>query len=757
MRLTRIITILVALTAGVCLSGFAGAENSGEVSNARFATVTHGPQNAIVIEEGSSLSSFLAQTAGRSRGAESRFKRQVEFLRSAGLMAPDQEVEISQIVLYSDQLVRQIPVYIGRAGGGHLTFSVDSATWSDSDRTLLQKFISIAYPAIVKVYSEPAHTATIKIVRDDALIDRDWFTGGVYEPTKNQIRLPRYNSPKSLQRSLLHLMVHAFHGPAMFYNDSWEEGFARAASVIVGEDIDPKLAAAGLQRMDFITEGGDAFYYLMPIYDLLNQPALGNNTFLTTWTEDIADATARFGGMLIPRLGMSSTAWLKVHIEASRNRGEQFFARFNELYYVQWQMDNRLSGNIPKLKEIASNIVPTVEGLPFDDWYKRQYVLDTSVTIGKKLYAYVVPVVADSTSSDHSTIYVFLMHYITDRHGDEQPISGYCYPVYWNHLYDTDIWLGAQYEEIEVNDGEGYLAPTFTVGNAGGSQRIAMDFTMNDLTNRVFFPMALAGSTTSESSLYGVVAGGASGTVICQVDSDPEKSITVKRGGFSTKDQSAATGWSVISLDYTGDGRTARRYVNKGPGRYAVVIDDLDSVRTVSASFPKGWVMMSVPGTPLDVDHAVALNVNPGTLLLARWQPDILGAYKYQMYPVVQPFQPGLGYWMRPKNAFGANVTVKVEDQSAPWRIGLMPGWNQIGCPFLAPVQVSLLQVETGNFDPISFNDARASGIVGPIFAYDTDSGAYIFPTTLHPWKGYWVRCYDPAGAVITVPGPEAQ
>ena len=34
------------------------------------------------------------------------------------------------------------------------------------------------------------------------------------------------------------MMIHAYHGPAQFYYDAWEEGFARAASVVIGEEVD---------------------------------------------------------------------------------------------------------------------------------------------------------------------------------------------------------------------------------------------------------------------------------------------------------------------------------------------------------------------------------------------------------------------------------------------------------------------------------------------------------------------------------------
>lgn len=752
-KLNKVFPVLMLLVVSLVAGNAGGAEAYEIISNESFAAVVSGPQNVIVVDEAqeAAFQSYLA--ASRSKAKASPYARQIDFLKKARLIRPDQEVALDQIVVHTSRSATPVT----RAGGGKLTFTVDSATWTSTDKALLEKFISIAYPSIVKVYGLPAHTATIKIVRDNTLIDRDWFTGGIYEVTKNNIRLPRYNSTKSLQRSLLHLMIHAFHGPAMFYFDGWEEGFARAASVIVGEDIDAKLAAAGLQRLGFLESGGDAFYYLMPIYDLLNQPALGNSIFLTTWTESITDATARFGGMLIPRLGMSSTAWLKVYIEALRGHGVQFFALFNDDYYARWTADKNVAGNTKTLRQIAAAVTPEVEGLPFDDWYKRQYVLDTSITIGKKLYAYVMPVVADIANSDHSTTYVFLMHYITTSKGNEKPISGYCYPVYWNHLYDLDIWLGAQYEEIFVSDGEGYLAPTFTIGNSGGSQRVAMDFTLNDQTTRVFIPMGLAGYSAAESTVFGVVAGATSGTFTYQVDADPVQSLLVTQGGFSKVDANAAAGWSIVRTSFSGGTRTAARQVNKGPGRYTFIIDALDSVQTLPVSFLKGWHKMSVPGTPLEVNNAKALGVSANSLLLARWQSDIVDPYKYQMYPRIQPFRPGWGYWLKATSTFNSTVALKMEDQSAPWRIGLMPGWNQVGCPFTLSVPISYLQVETGNYDPMTYNEARASGIVGPIFGYDRSAGAYIFPTNLEPWKGYWIVCYEPGGAVLTVPGPAAR
>src|SRR5262249_28719738 len=118
-------------------------------------------------------------------------------------------------------------------------------------------------------------------------------------------------------------------------------------------------------------------------YDLLNQPPLGNDRFFPASKVSNPIPTGSLAGMLYPRLQMSGTAWLKVLTEVPT-----FFSSFNNAYYAALVGNPNLKNDVPGLKAIAASVAPNVEGLTFADWYQRQYALDTSVSVGDKLYAW---------------------------------------------------------------------------------------------------------------------------------------------------------------------------------------------------------------------------------------------------------------------------------------------------------------------------------------------------------------------------------
>jgi hypothetical protein len=350
------------------------------------------------------------------------------------------------------------------------------------DQDLLKRFADIAYPIVQQVYGDPARSIAVRVINDGAQTEKDSLLGGAYvtgSGVQPEIRLYRYGSNISLERSFLHMMVRAFHDTASFSYDAWEEGFTRAATVAAGELVDRQIQIqrpAGLEKMDFVgrTEGGDAFYYQMSNYDLLNQPALSNNTFFTSWVDSLQGGD-KFVGMIIPRLGMSSTAWLKVYVERLRTDGQSFFHLFNEQYYAQLAGNAGLAGNVPGLKCIAAGITASVESQPFDNWFRKQFVFDSSVSIGKKLYAFSFPPTTPSSPGTQGySMPVFLIYYSTTATGDETRLAGTVYPVYWDYLYKTDIFQSGQYEQVPIEDGEGYVTPTFFVDNMGGPQRVML-------------------------------------------------------------------------------------------------------------------------------------------------------------------------------------------------------------------------------------------------------------------------------------------
>lgn len=775
MTLTRTAFLLPMLMMFMIITPTAG-QMYYNVSNAPFATISNGPQNAVIVDVADPRNPVeveaavnAALTRSTFRSAVSPLSKQIAKLREAGLIRPDVEPE-----LYANVLVRSGGTFDGATratrayGGGTITFTYTG--WSLSDEAMLKSFVQLVYPIVQQIYGSPANTITVNVFNDTAQSEKDSLLGGAYitgSGVQPQIRLWRYANNASLERSFLHMIIRAFHDTAAFNYDAWEEGFNRAACVAAGEEIDKKIAqnpSLGLVKMDFVGRqlSGDAFYYLMSNYEMLNQPPLSNNTFFTSWA-DTLQGGGLFAGMIIPRLGMSSTAWLKVYIERLRADGESFFRLFNEAYYQQLSGNPGIAGNVPALKGIASSLTPSVEGRAFDDWFRRQYIFDTSVSIGKKLYAFTFPPdVPDSPSTEGYSLPIFLIYYTTTATGDETPLATTIYPVYWDYLYQNDIFLSGQYEMVTVETGEGYVIPTFFVDNLGGSQRIATDFTAGTETVRVYFPAGMTGSTAAPNDFLGVVIGADAGNVGIKVDSDVAgTSTSVIKGAFGASIPSILN-FHRLTITYTPpSGSQVIRKVNVGPGTYVTLLHALSAGKVLTHTFQAGMRMISVPMTTFEQDQAKALAGSTGApaipadkLLLARWDPLLAGDYKYQMYPRTPPFAPGKGYWVKFPSTTIVTVTGEAPDPSAGIRIGLASGWNQIGGPFESGVPISSLIVEKGNDEPVSFSEAWSTGIIGKVIWKYTPGVGYEQTTTLDPWEGYWIKCNVPDGAVLIVPGP---
>ena len=167
-------------------------------------------------------------------------------------------------------------------GDGQLTFAFENfngASIASGTSTLvvedfLKDFINAVYPRLVALYGKPAFSGEVKIrsmgfFNTGTATDIQRLAFGAYSPSENRIYLPLYQSVDSLAHACLLNLIHAFHGPLTFQYDAWEQGFARAAATIIARD--PALG--------FSDPTANSLYTLLPYYDLLNQPALGNNTF----------------------------------------------------------------------------------------------------------------------------------------------------------------------------------------------------------------------------------------------------------------------------------------------------------------------------------------------------------------------------------------------------------------------------------------------------------------------------------------------
>ncbi len=169
-------------------------------------------------------------------------------------------------------------------------------------------------------------------------------------------------------------------------------------------------------------------------------------------------------------------------------------------------------------------------------------------------------------------------------------------------------------------------------------------------------------------------------------------------------------------------------------------------------TFPAGLRMMSVPFGYETTDPATLLQVPPGELLLATWQPE---RNRYRVYPnaPADRLRLGHGYWLKLDDA--ADLRQEGSRPPDPTLIELVDGWNMIGDPFDEVIDLYSIQVEDQTETVQSFWAAVSAGKVdGSLFAYIL--GGYRAVSALSPYAGYWLQAHEdltlhvnrPAGAL---------
>jgi hypothetical protein len=739
--------ICTALWGLAAAASCAAPPEFGNVVNKRFATVSDGPQSAAIVDVADpSDSDVVAQAAlqrlSGQRGSQSVIGRQIEVLRDSHRIKLRRDLATPRIVVVSTGGRLQ------RLDGGFPTRGLGRGSiqdfvyegWSSEEQSILEDFERGAYAQAVWVYGDPAFTLNqVRVIRDPALSgSSEERLGGYYvvsDPEAGrpaEIHLPPTEDATLMKLQFLHMMLYAFHDRALLYYDSWEDGMARAATVAIIKRINPDF--------DFLFYTD---YYLMQLHDLLNQPALGNSTYFPD---------SGYDGMLIWRMTQAAAAWLKCYTE---NR--DFFRLFNAAYYQAFANDSGVAGNIPALRGICSGAVPTVEGEDFGDWYERHYALDTSVTYGPKLYVFYVPDYPQDPDVDGYGMFCFVQYYSTESGGDETPYGGVCYPIYWAWDYAyPDLYIGEQYEQVDIFDGFGSVAPLFFLPNDQGNpdaQRITVDFTINTETARVYFPYALSGRESNPNEFFGCLIAADSASMEVTFEGSQPQSTDAVQGGFSLDPTNQLTGladFSKTQIEYEDAGGKRTIQLNTGFEFYIPLIRGEQAGapgEELEYTYPAGTHMVSFPIDPFEGDAARALGIPAGELMLARWRPDILDADKYEYYPETPAIRPGRGFWLKLDKETTVALKGYVPDNAAEYRIGLLPGWNQVGPPVDGSYDTGDLVVETGNGDALFFEEAVLSGVVGQFTTLS--GGDYQIASSLDSWTSYWIRCYSDSGAVL--------
>jgi hypothetical protein len=727
-------------------AAFAGPNPFRNTWNAPFAAITSGPQGAIVVERrpGEDAQAAAGRRIQEAIAAQHsirdlrRVTQTAQRMKAGPRTGRPLDVRVPRMVVHTVNgravrpnldAVRQVGGTVGDPTNA-LTFTFDG--WTAAEQAQLEGYLANALPLARAVYGPPAFNLAVKVTRDDTLSD---IQGGTYDAAANEIRMPELsgNQPEDTF-VLLRLVLHAFHDDVALGFDSWELGMVWAAATVV--HVSPGIAPG----YDPVVPGP---FYTASVYDPGNQPALGNSTF--------------FGGsgwlkMLPFRIGQSWAAWYKCYVEDT-----QFFARFNTQYYAKLNslpagQRAALAGDTPALIETCEAVLPQVEGLPFFAWYRQQYALDTSVTVGPKLYMWNVPIPGDGFES----LILIAEHFETQPDGSETPRGGTCYLTYFN--YDFTLTLFAQEgNEITIpttgdDAGEGFLIPTFF--NIGGPQRVTVQADLNGLYARYPYPYGVRGDYgPGEDNLFGAVVGALDGTVT--VNGLDGLTTTAEKGvwGGAVSPNTLTPVQLEISFEDT-VGNQVSRTVNVVFDSYIVLMPAGTRAGLVKSlpKGPNGLYLFSVPLLPLAGDPALALGIPADQLLLARWKPNAPGGGEYEIYPDIQPMAPGRAYWLR----LLADTTIAVDGllpaTTDDVSVLLFAGWNMVGCGRNHNVDVGELLVQRGAADSQPFEDAVTAGWVqAGVWGYSQQAG-YELTDTLEPFGGYWLRCLVPEGATLVFP-----
>ena len=759
----------------------AAQQSYRNIVNARFRSVSSGPQSALIVDVANPNDQEAVRRAAmrlldvRLRAERSAIRQQTDLLRRLGRIRPDQSFDYTTAAIVRHRGRLALPGPQRTRAGNELTFTIPTTgtgAWNAADAAEIGQLVNLIYPHLRDVVlGNPGWNGNVTILNQDPRL------GKVDEPlgalllvngSTVEILFPSFSSAETKFLAMVQVMAQAFHGPVRIAYDAWEIGMGRAAAVVAARNLQAQVTV----------DPANGFYYT-PNYDLLNQPPLGNNTFTppTKSNQDFNPTT--LSGMLIPRMQMSSTAWLKCYIE-----NPLFFKNFNAAYYAAQAADPTVANDVLRLRSLAAGVVPQVEGLPFGEWYERQYVLDTSVTPGRKLYVYAFPTFPTTGSSGDSGAAAFVVYYDTTTGGDEVDRDGTGNVIYWDYSYQNRLTLPS-FETVEVRNGFGTVSPFFT--NIGGTppdqMRVAMDFPVNREYVRINMPAGVTGTPTNPNNFSGVVVGADAGALSVTFDGGGTINTNVVQGVFGAVGTagSVPTGFSKTQIIFTPTGGqpiTYRRNLfqrpeNTGPNPAAVspvyVLYAPGQAETLSHTFPRGPAMISLPIKPFSHDLSRVFGTPVNTTLLAQYRQDLPGDFKYSLYPSLPLYQPGYGLWSNFATAINATSIAGQRTDVDPFlSLPLQFGWNQIGSPYNAALNILQdIVVQYLGGDILTFSEAVQRGwIATGVITFSQTSGFQDIMTTtdttiprniLEPWKGYYVRILVTEGVTFTFNNPNGR
>lgn len=645
----------------------------------------------------------------------------------------------------------------------------------------LQDTFNSAKPFLDTILGQPYLGGTIKVVNKDLTIsDRDAVVGGIYLPddgTGSQaIWFAVYFAPETAVVNFIHCLALAYIGPAMFDFDAWGEGFARAATM---QTVRLNGVPSGLNQT-ILRQVIENSYDASNHYSWFNQPALGNPRFIAPNLRDTPlPPGGSLGGLYLMRYRMGGTAWAKVMTEYPG-----FFSTFLSNYYAAFDIDPSISGDVGALKALAQATMDTlagqanatIEGRIFEHWQRRQYILDTTVTRGKKAFVESIPITSGLAGPDFGVFAFWLSYFDTLANGNEQLLSGTSYPIMWDSTF-ARVFDTGQTDRMNIAAGFGEITPNVPNVFGGTWYKATVEIPVSDRIARAIVPsgaIATAQNPTPKN-FYGTVVGFAgevtggnpnvTGKVRLTLPGQSPIDAPLRNGAFGAI--VPAPGFNapkmatvqVISVDGQIETVLHTERVNTwGDGLGLDIRLNDEGVYFAPGGLSPGIQMLGLPIHPWQNDHAQVLGLPANQTLLARWRQDLFG---YELYPTISPFFWGRGFFVRMPSA---NPTFSVQGRlpgDQPLSVPLQVGWNQVVNPFMVNVSLSEVTVQRAADSPRLWNDAIAEGwIDSTIYEFQpgavdpfsgVSEGGTMVPITSFPvGKAVYVRALVAEGVTIT-------
>jgi hypothetical protein len=433
--------------------------------------------------------------------------------------------ESGQAIL-PDSIAAQRTVHPGFPGHENdLSFTFDSPEnpWTADDVAFLKQSLSAFYPVAKRIYGPPAFNITVNIRQDPTIT-----VAGLYFVSTNEM-IVRSATSATLD-VLCHEMIHAFHDDNIIALASFEEGMARAVEVEVFA-----------QLHQYVHPFDEAHGYEYDVYyEALNRPDIG-----------AAGGNINDGYVsVLLRYQLAGYAWAKPLIE-----NDQFFRRFNRIYYRLVSGDPTTRNTEAVLVAIAARAQHSVEGEPFAAWYSHQAVLNTAPPIGLALYQRVNQFTVDFFERT-TTGFVAM---IPDA------------PLGWR-MFDADGTLLDAGTGVTAANGHLSIEPIIPVGYSGRLELDVIGTTTDGRTvENVTFRPFISGPV-GEAGIFGVVRNYNEGTLTLEALDPPRLAVTVpvEQGVFSAPSLETVRGRFSARL-YVGGVLVQERVFTKDASRYLVL------------------------------------------------------------------------------------------------------------------------------------------------------------------------------------------